>query len=137
MEETKATEQNSNSERVASYVVGRVFTVYKGELGGKIVYIGTTIQIPEDRFRWHKYNGKDFRFTVLHQFDNEKEMLDKEYELIKLYNPRYNKIKHRKQNLNVKLTQEELNKRIGDKNWCQKFLKRQVNSGYKYCYYCS
>ena len=34
------------------------FTVYKGLLNNKIVYIGTTIQKPEDRFRWHRNNGK-------------------------------------------------------------------------------
>lgn len=33
----------------------RVHSVYKGELSGQIVYIGTTIQVPEDRFRWHRH----------------------------------------------------------------------------------
>jgi len=38
----------------------RKYTVYKGLLNGQLVYIGTTIQKPEDRFRWHRNNGKNF-----------------------------------------------------------------------------
>lgn len=117
--------------------MSRTYTVYKGCINSKIVYIGTTVQKPEDRFRWHKCNGKNFNFAVLHQFDNEQEMIDKEFELIKEHNPKYNKIKHRKQNLNVKLTDEQLQLRVGDADWCQRCLKRHVNKGYKYCYYCS
>ena len=113
------------------------FTVYKGSLNGQIVYIGTTIQKPEDRFRWHKSNGKRFFFEVIEQFDNENDMLDFEFELIKKLNPKFNKIKTRKQNFNKKLTPEMLELRKGDSQWCQKCLKRHVSSGYKYCYYCS
>lgn len=115
----------------------RTYTVYKGEKKGKIVYIGTTIQKPSDRFRWHRHNGKDLDFTVLFEFDNETEMLDKEFELIKKHNPRMNKIKHRKQNLNKKLTKEELESRRGNNEWCQSCFKRRVNKGYNHCYYCS
>lgn len=113
------------------------FTVYKGEQNGKIVYIGTTIQNPQDRFRWHKHNGKDFKFTVLKQYNTKEEMLEEEFRLITLYNPKYNKIKHRKQNLNVKLAEAELNLRKGDASWCQTCLKRHVNIGYTVCFFCS
>ena len=113
------------------------FTVYKGSLNGQIVYIGTTIQKPSDRFRWHKSNGKRFFFEVIQQFDNETDMLNLEFELIKKLNPKFNKIKNRKQNFNKKLTPEILESRKNDAHWCQKCLKRHVNPGYKYCYYCS
>ena len=39
--------------------MSRVYSVYKGELNNQLVYIGTTVQVPSERFRWHKYNGKD------------------------------------------------------------------------------
>ncbi len=116
--------------------MSRTYSVYKGELKGKVVYIGTTIQKPSDRFRWHKHNGKNLSFTVLHQFDNEDEMLNKEFELIKDLKPRLNKITHRKQNLNVRLTPEKLSSRKGDKEWCQSCFKRRVNKGYSECMYC-
>jgi len=114
----------------------RVFSVYKGEKNGKLVYVGTTVQKPEDRFRWHKYNGKDLNFEVLFQFDTAQEMLDKEFELIKKYNPRLNKITHRKQNYNVYLTVSELESRKSNKEWCQCCLRRRVNKGYSVCYFC-
>ena len=113
----------------------RVHSVYKGERGGKIVYIGTTIQVPEDRFRWHKYNGKDLQFTVLAQYDNPEEMLAEERRLIDLHKPKLNK--RLKQNFNVKLTAEQLEARKGDASWCQSCLKRHVNKGYTKCMYCS
>lgn len=114
-----------------------VYTVYKGSLNGVLVYIGTTIQKPTDRFRWHKANKKPFNFEVIAQFDNPEEMLNLEFELIKQYNPKFNKIKHRKQNLNRRLDDTILNSRKGSKEWCQKCLKRRVNIGYQYCYNCS
>lgn len=113
------------------------FYVYSGKLNNVLVYIGTTTQIPSDRFRWHKANGKDLEFEVLHVCKDENEMLDKEFELIKKLKPKMNKIMHRKQNLNVKLTPDILNLRKGDKQWCQSCLKRRVNIGYSKCYYCS
>lgn len=114
----------------------KTYTVYKGEKNGILVYIGTTIQVPKERFRWHKYNGKDFVFTVLHTFDNAEEMLAKEFELIKKYDPKFNKIKKRAQNLNVKLTPEQLSARVDLEGWCQSCLKRRTNPGYKKCAYC-
>jgi DNA polymerase elongation subunit (family B) len=117
--------------------VSRVYTVYKGSKNNKILYIGTTIQVPKDRFRWHKHNGKNLNFEVLFQYNNENEMLDKEFELIKKYNPKLNKIKHRRQNLNAPLSKETIESRIGNTEWCQFCLKRRVNVGYKYCMYCS
>ena len=83
----------------------RIYSVYKGEnkSTGELVYIGTTIQKPEARFRWHKSNGKDLNFTVIHKYDNADEMLEKEFELIKQLTPKLNKITKRPQNLNVKL----------------------------------
>lgn len=115
----------------------RKYTVYKGLLNGELVYIGTTIQKPEDRFRWHRNNGKNFQFVVIQQFDNSEDMLNLEFKLIKELKPRYNSITHRRQNLNKKLTVEELEARKGKKEWCQKCLRRHVNPGYKFCKYCS
>lgn len=115
------------------------FTVYSGKdkLTRDLVYIGTTVQKPADRFRWHKANGKDLVFEVLFQFDSEDEMLDKEFELIKQLRPKMNKIVHRKQNLNRRLTSITLNSRRNNAEWCQSCLKRRVNKGYMVCFYCS
>lgn len=114
----------------------RIYTVYYGRQEGQIVYVGTTIQKPEDRFRWHKHNGKDFDFEVVNQFQTSEEMLDFEFSEIKRLSPKYNKITHRKQNLNRRLTQADLDLRRGDKVWCQSCLKRRVNRGYKKCRWC-
>lgn len=114
--------------------MGRTYTVYKGEVGGKLVYIGTTIQQPSARFRWHKANGKSFKFMVLSQHDTADEMLAEELRLIKLHKPKHNK--RLKQNLNVKLTPEILEGRKGSAEWCQSCLRRRVNKGYLNCYYC-
>ncbi len=122
---------------IDSEITTKGFYVYKGlSQSGKLKYIGTTIQIPTERFRWHKYNGKDLVFSVIKICENQTEMLDLEYKLIRKYNPPLNKIKKRKQNYNVVLTQEELESRKGNDEWCQCCLKRRVNKGYKYCYYC-
>lgn len=90
--------------------------------------------MPEDRFRWHKHNGKDLQFTVLAQYDNPEEMLAEERRLIDLHKPKLNK--RLKQNFNVKLTAEQLEARKGDGEWCQCCLKRHVNKGYTKCMYC-
>lgn len=116
--------------------MSRIYSVYKGERDGFLVYIGTTIQDPKARFRWHKANGKDLKFTVLHQFATADEMINKEFELISLYKPALNKITHRKQNFNAKLTPVELEARKGQAEWCQSCLKRRVNAGYKQCAFC-
>lgn len=113
------------------------FYVYKGlSKKGKLLYIGTTIQIPKDGFRWHKHNGKNFNFEIIKICENENEMLDIEYQLIKKYRPQFNKIKDRKQNFNIPLSEEELENRKGKKEWCQCCLKRHVNPGYEFCYFC-
>jgi len=112
------------------------FNVYFGRVDGIIVYVGTTVQMPADRFRWHKANGKNLAFEVVKQCDTEDEMLDLEFELIKQHKPKLNKITHRRQNLNVRLTQVTLDARKGNTEWCQSCLKRRVNRGYKNCYYC-
>lgn len=112
------------------------FYVYEGRVNGELVYIGTTTQIPSRRFSWHKSNGKDFVFKVLKNCKDAEEMLDEEFRLICLLKPKYNKIRTRKQNLNSRLTPDEIEKRKGDKEWCQSCLKRRTNSGYEYCYYC-
>ena len=117
--------------------MGRTFTVYKGERNGEIVYIGTTVQEPSARFRWHKANGKPLDFTVLEQFDNPEDMIEMEYQLIKEHSPRLNKIRHRRQNLNVRLTEGELQSRVGSNEWCQSCLKRRVNKGFSVCLRCS
>ena len=112
------------------------FTVYKGEQAGRLVYIGTTTQEPAARFRWHKANGKPLDFTVLNQFDTAEEMLDEEFRLITKHRPKLNTIKHRKQNLNVKLTPQVLAERKDDPQWCQCCMRRRVNAGYSTCYRC-
>lgn len=116
---------------------GRQHIVYKGEQGGEIVYIGTTIQQPEARFRWHKANGKPFTFTVVARFDNAQQMLAHEFFLIQKYKPKYNKIVDRAQNFNGKLSAEQVSERIGLTGWCQSCLKRRVNTGYSSCRFCS
>lgn len=115
--------------------MGRTYSVYMGEQGGQIVYIGTTIQEPAARFRWHKANGKPFKFTVLQQFDNAEAMLAEEERLILLHKPKHNK--RLKQNLNAKLAPEAVQARVGDKSWCQSCLKRRVSAGYSACRWCS
>ena len=112
----------------------RTYSVYKGEVNGKIVYIGTTIQEPSARFRWHKANGKPFDFTVLSQHPCADSMLAEELRLITLLKPKHNK--RIKQNFNVKLTAADLESRKGDKVWCQSCLRRRVNTGYTCCMYC-
>lgn len=113
------------------------YTVYSGWKDGKLQYIGTTIQKPSDRFRWHKHNGKDLKFIIEKQFNNEDEMLDYEFELIKKHRPPMNNITHRKQNLNKRLTPDAVEARRGNAEWCQSCLKRRVNKGYSKCYRCS
>ena len=110
------------------------YTVYEGRLRGKLVYIGTTVQPPADRFRWHRANGKDLEFTVLSTHPSALAMLREERRLIELHRPQLNK--RVKQNLNVKLTPEQLAGRRGDPTWCQACLKRRVNKGYTKCFYC-
>lgn len=115
------------------------FYVYVGrskEGKNKLKYIGTTIQIPADRFRYHRNNGKDLLFEIIAICQNQDEMLDLEYKLIRKYNPPLNKITNRRQNFNVTLTTEELERRKGNEEWCQRCLRRHVNVGYRYCYYC-
>lgn len=114
------------------------FYLYKGydKVSNEMVYIGTTTQIPSRRFSWHKSNGKDLRFEVIQSFVNADDMLTMEHKLILELKPKLNKITHRKQNLNVKLTQVELDSRKGSKEWCQGCLKRRVNKGYRYCRNC-
>jgi hypothetical protein len=113
------------------------YIVYFGYANGKVVYVGTTIQHPYSRWYYHSTHGKPFEFKEEFRFDNEQDMLNKEYEMIQKYHPRHNKIVSRKQNFNVELTQEELDSRMDNPEWCQCCLKRRVNRGYRYCYYCS
>jgi hypothetical protein len=119
-------------------IFSKGFYIYKGldKKTKELVYIGTTVQVPNDRFRWHKANGKDLIFEVIKICENQTDMLDLEYDLIKKYNPKLNKITNRKQNYNVALTKSEIELRKGNNEWCQKCLTRRVNSGYNFCYYC-
>ena len=103
----------------------------------KVVYVGTTIQHPMSRWYYHSIHGKNLDFVEAYRFDNEKDMLDKEWEEIKARKPSMNKIKNRPQNFNVPLTPEVLKSRKGNPEWCQCCLTRRVSKGYKYCYYCS
>ena len=118
------------------------FVVYfgysrKDKTHKNVIYIGTTIQMPISRWYYHSIHGKNLDFVEMFRFDNEKDMLDKEYEMIKKYRPCMNRITNRKQNLNLELSIETLNERKGDHQWCQCCLRRRVNIGYKYCYYCT
>lgn len=113
------------------------FNVYVGkDTKGNIVYVGTTIQKPSDRWRWHKHKGKNLNFEMYKVCETSEEMLNLEHELILKFKPKLNKITKRKQNFNAKLTPEQLEARKGDKEWCQCCLKRRVNIGYTKCAYC-
>jgi hypothetical protein len=113
------------------------FNVYLGkDKNGKVVYVGTTIQKPSDRWRWHKHNGKDLDFCMFRVCESTEEMLALEKRLIDEFKPKLNKIAHRKQNLNVKLSEAVLFARKGDSEWCQCCLKRRVNKGYSMCLSC-
>lgn len=101
-----------------------------------IIYVGTTIQFPLSRWYYHKTHGKDLVFVEYKRFDNQKDMLDLEFELIQKHHPSCNIITSRRQNYNVALTAEELESRKGNPEWCQCCYKRRVNKGYKYCMYC-
>ena len=103
----------------------------------RIIYVGTTIQYPLSRWFYHKTHGKNLVFKEYCRFDNENDMLEKEYELIQRYRPSCNKITSRKQNFNVMLSAKELESRKGNPEWCQCCLTRRVSPGYKYCYFCS
>lgn len=103
---------------------------------GKLLYIGTTMQKPSDRFRWHRHNGKDLKFKVVASFNCADEMLKKEVELISKHNPQMNK-KKSKHNDNRKLNEKDIASRKGDKQWCQCCLKRRVSAGYRKCMWCS
>lgn len=102
----------------------------------KVVYVGTTIQHPMSRWYYHSIHGKNLDFVVAFRFDNEKDMLQKEYEEIVRLKPSKNKIKNRPQNFNVELTKDILESRKGNPLWCQCCLRRHVTMGYKFCYFC-
>ena len=101
-----------------------------------LVYIGTTMQKPSDRFRWHRHNGKNLKFKVFKNCATDSEMFDLELKLILEKKPVLNK-KTKRHNNNKRLTQVELNSRVGDSEWCQCCLKRRVSKGYSKCMYCS
>lgn len=103
---------------------------------GKLVYIGTTMQKPSDRFRWHKHNGKDLIFEIQAEYPTPDEMLDAEVKLIAAYNPKLNK-KTKRHNDNRRKSDKDINARKGNSEWCQGCLKRRVNKGYKRCLWCS
>ena len=88
------------------------------------------------RWYYHKTHGKDLVFVEYKRFDNEKDMLDLEFELIQKHHPSCNTITSRRQNYNVALTAEELESRKGNPEWCQCCYRRRVNKGYTYCMYC-
>ena len=99
-------------------------------------YVGTTIQFPIARWFYHKTHGNDLDFEVKFRFDKSDDMTGKEFEMIRKYHPKRNKITEREQNFNQKLTPEILESRKGDPHWCQCCYRRRVHPGYKYCYYC-
>lgn len=113
------------------------YVVYVGRAtpGGDIVYVGSTSQKPEDRFRWHRANEKDLHFTVVAAFDNADDMVLEEQRLIDINKPVLNK--RQKAIHNAPLTQDKLESRKGDKGWCQGCLRRRVNRGYKFCMWCA
>lgn len=103
---------------------------------GKILYIGTTMQRPSDRFRWHRHNGKDLIFKVYKNLESVDEMLDEEIRLISKHNPPLNK-KTKRHNDNRRLNAKDIEKRKLNNCWCKSCLKRRVNKGYTVCYFCS
>lgn len=113
----------------------RKTTVYKGITKGEIVHIGITTQDPKVRFRTHEKRKLIESFEVIAEFEDVADALSLERELIEEYNPKYSK--RLKQNDNRKLAAAQVKDRVGNKEWCQKCLKRRVNKGYKICFYCS
>lgn len=112
------------------------FCVYVGRRveKGPIVYVGTTTQKPARRFSWHKSRGKDLNFSVVAECGSADEMLALERRLIDEHKPELNR--RLKQNLNVRLTADQLEARKGSAEWCQCCRRRRVNPGYKHCLYC-
>lgn len=115
--------------------MGRLVTVYKGLLKGEIVHIGITTQKPTDRFRTHEKRHMIESFQVIAEFSSVEDALKLEKELILKYKPRYSK--RVIQNDNRKKRKEELEKRKGDKEWCQSCYRRRTSKGYRYCKWCS
>lgn len=114
----------------------RVCSVYIGYKKGQPVYVGTTVQKPEDRFRKHRSSGKRLKFVVVTEHPTVEEMLAEEFRLIKELNPPLNKRVNGPQNFNKKLTPEQLQARVGDPEWCPCCLKRRKRPGYKNCSHC-
>lgn len=119
--------------------------VYKGLSNGEIVHIGITTQKPEVRFRTHEKRNLIDEFVIVAEFEeaNEASTLNKavdkalelEKELILKYKPKYSK--RIKQNDNRKLSNETVEGRKNNSEWCQSCLRRRVNKGYKRCKWCS
>jgi len=124
-------------ERNDKYVVYYGYSRKDKGANRKVIYVGTTIQHPMSRWYYHSTHKKNLDFEVKFRFDNERDMLEKEYEEIRRLRPSMNKITDRPQNFNVELTQEVLDLRKGNEEWCQCCLRRRVSKGYKYCYFCS
>lgn len=118
------------------------FTVYLGysrkdKNKKNVIYVGTTIQFPLSRWYYHSTHGKNLNFEVIARFDNEQDMLQLEYDLIQKFHPSCNKITDRIQNFNVCLTEQVLEQRKRNKEWCQKCLRRRVSKGYELCFWCA
>lgn len=109
--------------------------VYKGLSNGEIVHIGITTQKPEVRFRTHEKRNLIDEFVVVAELDTAEEALTLEKELILKYKPKYSK--RIKQNDNRKLSNETVEGRKNNSEWCQSCLRRRVNKGYKRCKWCS
>lgn len=113
----------------------RKTTVYKGITNGAIVHVGITTQDPKVRFRTHEKRKLIDTFEVIAEFEDVADALRVERELIEQYKPKYSK--RLKQNDNRKLAAASIKDRKGNKEWCQKCLRRRVNKGYKKCMWCS
>ena len=123
--------------RSDKYIVYYGYSRKDSKKNGKVVYIGTTIQHPMSRWFYHSIHQKNLNFVEMFRFDNEYDMLEMEYKKIRELRPAMNKIKNRQQNFNVMLTQDVIELRKGNPEWCQCCLRRHVNKGYRYCYFCS
>ena len=112
--------------------------VYVGKNSrGQVVYVGTTTQDdPRKRFYRHKQDGKKCKFKILKECESLEHMLQEEFRLIQELKPKLNKRINVPQNHNRKLTQEELQARVGQNEWCQGCLKRRVRTGRKTCSHC-
>lgn len=113
------------------------YSVYIGRAvaNGPVVYVGITMQVPKRRFSWHKSNGNDLHFQVVHEGLTLPEAARKEDELIACYAETLKNKRGMKLPASY-LMPEEIQRRRNDPRWCSACLRRHVNKGYSVCLRC-